>query len=506
MKVLKHILFFSFLAVLGSSCSKSFTAVSPTNYLNADSAITSVFNVRVAVNGLYAGMANNNYYGRTAMLIPDLTADNVYKSLQSGTRFSGWATQSVTSTDSYAQGMWDQVYSIIINANTIINKAPALAVTGTDSIELRQLIGESYAARALAYFDLVRFFAYSYTKITDSTDMGVPIVLNSFAEDTSQLLYPSRPTTEQTYGQILSDINAALTYLPTSGQVMSKGAIDASLFKIRLNYYSVNALAARVCLYEKDYVNAAKYASVVINSGKYTLLPAATLTSDFHTQSNNESIFEIANNSYNNQGTNSLAYIYNQNGYGEMLAADTLAKIFDTLDARRGFITLGKRNSFGGENPAYIVNKYNNITDYEEDIQIFRLAEMYLIRSEALAYSNKSGNAGMPDLLTVSKARNEITPVQDGTLTTYVPLILSENRKEFVFEGHRVFDLTRIASYGAPDPTTTYSYYHYKTQHLAPGQLARSGKMNSTLKKLALMPIPHTDILNNPNLQQNLDY
>ena len=516
MKQIKYLLIFLIAATTIVSCSKNFTSVTPTNYLNADSAITSVSNVRTAVNGLYAGMTSSDYYGRTAVLIPDLTADNVYRSGQAGVRYSSWAAGTVTNGDAYAQGMWDRVYSIIINANTIINKAPALHPTGTDSLELRQLIGESYAVRALAYFDLVRFFAYSYTKITDSTQWGVPIVLNSYAEDTSQLVKPARATTIQTYAQVISDINTALTYLPTSGNVLSKGSIANDLSKIRLNYFSVCALAARVYLYEKDYTDAAKYASIVINSNKYSLLPAATMVNDFHTQANNESIFEVANNSNINQGNNSIAYIFNQNGYGEMLAPDTMWRIYDSSDVRgpyqgqQGFIFPGNRNAFGGETNTLIINKYNNISDFQENIKVFRLAEMYLIRSEALAYSAQSGTAGMPDLLTVSRARNEIdpSPTQDGTLTTFVPLILLENRKEFAFEGHRIFDLTRISSITATDPTTTYSYEHYKFQTLTAKQLARSGKMSSTLKKYAIMPIPYTEIKNDPALVgfQNLGY
>ena len=340
MRLIKYIFSSLFLVVAATSCSKDFTSVTPTNYISADSAITSVMNVRAAVNGLYAGMTSSDYYGRTAVLIPDLTADNIYRSTQTGARFTNWANQAVTSSDSYALGMWNRLYSIIINANTIINKAPALTPTGTDSIELKQLIGETYAVRALAYFDLVRFFAYSYTKITDSTKWGVPIVLNSFASDTANLIKAqARTTTLQTYAQVVSDINASFNYLSTSGNVMSSGIIDPTLFKIRLNYYSVCALAARVYLYQKAYDSAAKYASIVINSGKYTLLPAATMVTDFHTQSNNESIFEVANNSFNNQGNNSIAYIFNQNGYGEMLAPDDMAKIYDNQDVRKGFIT-----------------------------------------------------------------------------------------------------------------------------------------------------------------------
>ena len=514
MKIFKVFIPLVTILFFGVSCSKDFTNFTPSTAIIADSAITSVYNVRVAVNGLYANMANDGYYGRTAVLLPDLMADNVYRSLQSGARFSGWSIQSstsVTSSDSYASGLWNQLYSIIINANTIINKAPALPATGTDSLELRQLIGEAYAARALAYFDLARFFSYSYTKMNYrtadtsgngvTTDLGAAIVLNSYPQDMSQIVYPVRSKITQTYTQIESDIASALNFLPAKGDVMSRGQIDPTLFKIRLNAISVTALAARVYLYEAKYSQAIQAATAVINSGRYSLLPASTMVNDFHTKGNNESIFELANTSYNNQGSNSIAYIFNQNGYGEMLAPDTMFKIYDTTDARRGFVTLGRRNSYGGENPCYIINKYSNITNYEENIKLFRLSEMYLIRAEALGYSDIP--SAYNDIKTVASARNEILGAAPTTATTFFPLLLLENRKEFAFEGHRMFDLNRIHDPSKADPATTYGFLHYNTQTKT---ITRGGTMTSIYLRLSLLPVPYSETIRNPFLIQNYKY
>jgi len=518
------------------SCSKNFTNLSPSNAILADSALTSVGNVRAAVIGLYSGLANTNYYGETAVLIPDLTADNVYRSVQTGARYTSWAIGSVPTSDAYAQGTWDQMYSIVINANTIINKAPLLhpsstaGVNGTDSIELRQLIGEAYAIRALTFFDLTRFFCYSYTKAVGSDsitssfniDYGIPIILKSNPGNINQILgksagisgyYVPRSNVEQSYAQVMNDIDSALVYLPsnTNGKILVNGVYDPTLFRVRMNYYSVNALAARVCLYKADYANAIKYATVVINNPLYQLLPALTMTSDFHTQSNSESIFEVENNEFNNSGTASIAYEFSQGGYGEMLAPDTMWKIYDSLDVRRGFMTQGNRAAFGGETNTLIINKYNDITNFNENIKVFRLAEMYLIRAEAQGYLT-SPSAGYPDLLKVANARNEIiNPNPPTTTPSFDTAILLENRKEFAFEGHRIFDLTRIKnSNHTTSKGYTYSYYHYKLQKLSSGQVARSGSLTSTLKKYAIMPIPLTDIrdytADSVKLYQNLDY
>jgi|GEM_PF-145952 len=543
MKSFKFIFSLLVIGFVFNSCSKNFTNLSPSDSILADSALNSVANVRAVVVGLYTGLVNNTYYGEAATLIPDLTADNVYRSVQTGARYTTWATGLITSSDTYAQSLWDQAYSIVINANTVINKAPLLhpsstaGVAHTDSLELRQLIGEAYAVRALTFFDLTRYFCYSYTKAVGSDsitstiniDYGIPIILSSYPQSINQILgtasvpskfYVSRSTVEQSYAQVMNDIDSALVYLPSNinGRILVNGVYDPSLFRTRMNYYSVNALAARVCLYKADYANAIKYANVVISNSLYQLLPALTMTTDFHTQNNAESIFELANNQFNNQGSTSIAYEFNQGGYGEMLAPDTMWKIYDTLDVRGpyqgpgGFIYPGNRNAFGGETNTLIINKYNNITNYNENIKVFRLAEMYLIRAEAEGYSSVGISTGYQDLLKVANARNEIIrPTPPTSLPSFDTAILLENRKEFAFEGHRIFDLTRIKNSNHPTSKGyTYSYYHYTQQKLKAGQVARSGSLTSTLKKYAIMPIPLTDIrdytADSIHLYQNLDY
>ena len=518
MKIFKIFIPLVTIVLLGVSCSKDFTNFKPSTAIIADSAITSVYNVRAAVNGLYSLMTNDGYYGRVAILLPDLMADNLYRSRQSGARFTGWSVQSsgsVTTSDSYASGLWGQLYSVIINANTIINKAPSLPVTVKDSIELRQLIGEAYAARALAYFDLVRFFSYSYTKMNyntstaNSTDLGAAIETNSYPNDVSEIVYPIRSKITDTYAFIENDIASALSFLPATGSVWVEGKIVASLSKIRLNAFSVTALAARVYLYEAKYSQAIEAATTVINSGRYSFLPASTYVNDFCTnKGNSESIFELANNSYNNQGTNSIAYIFNQDGYGEMLAPDEVYKLYDSTDVRRGFVTLGKRNSYGGENPCYVVNKYNNITNYEENIKLFRLSEMYLIRAEALGYSDFT--SAYNDIKTVASARNEKLGTAPTTDVTFFPLILKENRKEFAFEGHRIFDLNRVHDPSATDnPATTYNFVHYNSQTKTInrfGSFLTSTGAESTTIKLNVLPIPFSERQRNPLLIQNYKY
>ncbi len=491
----------SFFVFFCIACNKNVLNTTPSNAINASDAIKDISTTRAAVVGLYSLMTNTDYYGCSAVIIPELVGDNETQSVQNNGDYTSYDRNSVARGDSYAQGTWQILYSVVINANTIINKAKYVSVSAADSIEMRQLIGEAYAVRALAYFDIARFFCFPYNYSTDSAHTtigsfpGAVIVDSSYPSDNSKLYFPKRSTVAQTYTHIVNDIDSSLLYLPSSGDVYNNRHPDASLFKIRLNYFGVNALAARVSLYMNDYPNAVRYANVVIATNKYQLYHTNTLVDEFHQQAGIESIFEVANNQFNNQGTNSVAYAYSQDGYGEFLGTWDLYNTMTTQDARIGFMTIGDRNSFGGETNVPLINKYNNITSYLENIKVFRLAEMYLIRSEAeLNIGGASAQAGLDDLQNIITSRNSTTvlpaiPTTATTLKTAIKAILLERRKELAFEGHRLFDLSRTK--------TNWTKY-------SRGGTVKLNRVGTSTRNI--MPIPLSEIRSNPLMEQNPGY
>jgi hypothetical protein len=86
--------------------------------------------------------------------------------------------------------------------------------------------------------------------------------------------------------------------------------------------------------------------------------------------------------------------------------------------------------------------KYTDVSEGSDRVIVIRLAEMYLIRAEALAYSNGSIDAIKADIDVVRTRAG----LQGTTATDYPSLKLAieyERRHEFAFEGHRWFDLVR---------------------------------------------------------------
>ena len=82
-------------------------------------------------------------------------------------------------------------------------------------------------------------------------------------------------------------------------------------------------------------------------------------------------------------------------------------------------------------------------------------------------------------------------------------MIMLENRKEFAFEGHRMFDLNKVHDPSKTDPATTYGFVHYNTQAKT---ITRGGTMTSIYLRLSLFPIPYSETLRNSGLIQNYKY
>ena len=468
--------------VFGSSCKKSFLELQSQSSTDAQVSIVDIPSMRAAINGVYDLMQDDTYYGRTVTLLPDLMADNDFVSNQNAGRYLDYDQYITTKGSSYARDTWNQVYRIIVNCNFIIQKGTPLQLPDADKVEQAAIIGEAYAIRALAHFDLCRLYAQPYNFTADASHPGIPIVTQS-STSIEDLIKPSRNTVKEVYDTVVNDLQKAITLLPTT--IPGK----SSSFKGMVTLNAAKAILSRVYLYKGAWQDAEDIATEVIISNKYKLLPASNLVSDFNSVDNSETIFEIQYSDIDNEGTNSLAYLYNQNGYGDILGTLDLYNQYSTDDARRGFMLKGTRNAKGGEKNVPLVLKYNNSTTiYAGNIKVIRLAEVYLNRAEARAHLDEDGDA-IKDIETIAQ-RSDPSAVIDPLLTDQplIDRILLERRKELAFEGHRLFDLTRnkinFTKYQSGTSTIDVTYPSNKT----------------------ILPIPEAETDVNKNINQNDGY
>lgn len=469
-----------------SACKKEFLEIDPQGNTPVSMVVVDLPSTKAAVMGTYGLLQNEAYYGRSMVILPEVLSDNLYISRRNSNRYVSYDQYITTANDGTAASSWNYLYRTVVNANIIISKGEQLVVPESQTAEMKHLIGEAYTLRALANFDLLRLYALPYNATADASHIGIPVVIKS-GTSKEDVINPKRNTVKEGYTQVVADLQKAIALLPAAAPV----GFSASN-RGRIAHYAAKALLARVYLYMEDWVNAEAMATEVIDIKKYTLLTNANYVSgatNFRTQNNSEGIFEVQYTATNNLSTNSLvAFLLQGASYGDGLATDDLYNKYTATDVRRGFMAKGKRATSGGEDPAVIINKYNNNSTYEEGVKVIRLSEVYLIRAEARAKQPGKDALAAADLDVVAKRADVSKPTTTETGAALQALILLENRKEFAFEGHRLFDLTR----------NKQSFTKYRTDGITIPIASTSLR--------TILPIPLAEMNANTNMDQNEAY
>jgi hypothetical protein len=399
-----------------ASCEKSFLELKPPTSLTPEFALATEADLQVALRGAYAGLKSTALYGRSLMVLGDMMADNTYQSALNTNRYTNFNLYNYLVTDGDVAGLWNASYSVILRANNIINSPIA------DNANIQQIKGEAYAIRALAYFNLVRYFASPYT--LDPSKLGVPVITTYQAD-----LKPERAKIADVYTLINKDLTQAFT-------LMTKFTNSSQFSK-----YSAKALQAKVYLAMGDKTNAKTAALDVITNSGFTAISSAAHTGYWAGVAPRtdkvETLLEISFDAVANNAFDALSYIYLQSGnYGDMLCSSELYDLFETADIRKSLYATGTRGGLA----SVFVNKYSSFTGDHSDTKVIRMSEMYLIAAEASYPSNTA------DAL---KYVNEVTSRRGATAiassgSALLEDIITERRKELAFEGERYLDMQRL--------------------------------------------------------------
>jgi hypothetical protein len=422
-----------------ASCEKSFLELNPPTSLTPEYALATEADLQVALRGAYAGLKSTSLYGRSLPVLGDIMADNTYQSVSNTNRYTSFNLYNYTVTDGDVAGLWSASYSVILRANNIINsKIP-------DNANVLQYKGEAYAIRALAYFNLVRYFATPYTQ--DPTALGVPVV-TVYNPDSK----PGRAKVSEVYDQINRDLTQAAS-------LMTKFTNSSQFSK-----YAARALQAKVYLTMGDMTNAKTLALDVIANSGFTPVTAATHAGYWAGVAPRtdkvETMFELSFDAVANNAFDALAYIYLQSGnYGDMLCSTELYGKFDAADVRKAMYATGTRGGLA----SVFVNKFTSFSGDHTDTKVVRFSEMYLIAAEASYPSNAA------DAL---KYVNEVTsrrgaPAIATSGAALLEDIILERRKELAFEGERYPDMQRlkrgiVRSTDYPSSARTIDYTNFR--------------------------------------------
>lgn len=479
----------------------------PVGLLAPESFFQTTDDLQAAVNGSFAYMASEKYWGRKLSLalllrgdmadIGDLTTSS-YRVEVNEFRMND-ANAMVTN-------FWPQSYAIIGAANQAIDGASRL--NGNEN-EINAIAAQAYFARAFTYYHLVRLFG------------DIPYI--DFAvSDISTVDAISKTPAAKVYEGIIADLEFAQKWLPNTQptrSLPSKATATAYLASVYLTLGE----------HEKAY-NQAK--TVITNKGIYNL----GLDSDYQNLFNsdkignsNEPLFTIDFIGQSRDGDLGQDYLASVTGirgniefeYGEgwSVAVPTL-KVYQTWDGRdyRKAVSLDTVATFKtvGIQPYTVFKNYNGRAVNRPHIAKY-------FRKIGLAGANgreSSSNYIMMRyaevLLTAAEALNEITPgsieaagyvndvrrrarLRNGTPSAYpadIPTnlnqadlriaILEERRIELAFEFSRWYDIKRL----------NIGDQSFGTNGLEP-------QPNFSASRDYLFPLPGDELARNPNLQPN---
>lgn len=230
------------------------------------------------LNGIYIDLNSDALYGQSLSVEMIEVMGGAYAI---GTDNSVWGNYKDLSNYQYGteywrnrlDPTWNKAYALILNCNKILENIDQNQdlFTGGNYYAVK---GEALALRAMLHFDMLRLFGPVYAK--DSDKKAIPYY-NKQTNSPEPIL-----TAKEVAEKVVADLEEARILLAndpvkTEGTLMSGSQDGTSNFMryraLRLNYYAVEALLARVNLYMGNKTEAFKYATDVIKTADQGIFP-----------------------------------------------------------------------------------------------------------------------------------------------------------------------------------------------------------------------------------------
>lgn len=349
---------------------------------------------------------------------------------------------------------WINWYRIIDLSNLIIEKTPNIPDANFSEGQKDNLLGQAYFMRGLAYFYLTRVWGDVPLQLK-ATESGDDVELKG-ATSSSEILKV-----------IIADAQKA-------SSLMTWESVNKSARR-KANKGAALALLAHVSAFQNDYANTLVYSDSIINQGSsFALLGKGNVSEVFSNNDVKENIFVITQKDSENESaaptgnifTTSVSFStsssisfpgfpYNVPNY--YIDKSRLDKLYSQKDTRRndffvkfddGPVTVDNN----GITERFQLKKYTNFVfknaatlgdlRAESNVVIFRLADMILLKSEALYQLGRMNESRMA--LNVIRERAGLDPVAINLNDrAYYTEILKERQRELIGEGHNYFDIVR---------------------------------------------------------------
>lgn len=493
----KAIIIIAVSTALGS-CS-NFLDISPQNAVVPSNFYQSEADFTQAVNGAYAPL-QSLYNNQASWVMGEMRSDNTHFFYNNDFRspmpeeidlFVNGSENTVSADRYYIN------YDIIARANKIISVIDEANFEKSKSDNFK---GQALFLRALAYFDLVRYYGDVPLPLTPATDMPSATL-------------PRTPK-EVVFQQIISDATLAGEILPNKTSQEAGRATSGAAWMLLGDVY----------LHLKNWDAAESALSKVTG---YTLMNEYSSVFSPSNKNNSESVFEVQYLQGTSLGLASsfpYAFIpltpdyanYTQGPIGSQSASgsgwntpteDLLSAYEDHATDKRFAASIGFISGQSGVSDTSYVNlpyvkkyQYPHTVFNQSNVNfpIYRYAETLLMQAEV---ANEKGN--------LSEARNFLNQVRNRAglgdtnaqdQETMRSAILNERRVELAFENKRWLDLVRTGN-----AITVMNAIGAKLK-ADPAYFYITPASYTLTEKHLLFPIPFQEIQVNPDLKQNPGY
>lgn len=450
------------------------------------SAYSSVSDAKSELNGVYALFKADIYEGN-AFYIGDCMSDNCYIG-GDGVSEEQLDNLTVSATNSVIATSWSQFYAIVGSATNVIENVKLMDSSLIDDATRAQIIADAKFARAWVLFDIVKYWGDA-----PMTLQLIPSITVDNIDKWYPIMYPSRTSEEEIYAQIISDLDEdTIKNLPSKSSGAFCGTQGAAYGLLAKVYATMGKKS------ERDYSKVVDMCDNVIKQG-YRLVPDFESLWTVDGKFSSESIFEMYFSDAAEQH-NWAYWVLLTDVSGDVVVSwrryctptqDLVAKFDKEKDVRYKSSIYWTAVPYDTYWPAKNYPLAYKIRQKESDIILLRLADILLLKAEALVELNRPKDA----LMIVNDIRNR-AGLSGLSLSLSVAearlAVENERQLELLFEGQRWWDLIRNERMEEV----------MKLAHDKNGNL-RFSEIPAWRAKL---PIPQAQIDINERLTQNIGY
>lgn len=469
------VLIYGLLILTFTSCNDWFDVTSGSEIREEDH-YSSTTGFQQSLIGCYIGMADETLYGKNLTWNLLELLGNQYEplpltsatSLEYRLQQYNYQHSEVVGT---IESIWAKAYSVIVNANKAlyyIDKNKNIL----HEIDYQIIKGELLAIRAYMHFDLLRLYGYGNWEgraAELNSKLTVPYVVDTMKEPTPQL------SGKATIEKILADLEEAASLLKDYDPVTGKHAV--SFYKevnedgfmnnrnIRLNYYAVKGLQARVLLWEgsaesktkaltaaEEVIDAVEKGISLDDMGTTIYSMSASEVSRSNSSLAAEHLFGL---NVPNLATKMANYInpsYRDTDYAAfyLRPADAVA-LYENSTSDVRYAVLMSQNT-GSSTMGFVPLKYyqaNQTYFFNNKVSMIRIPEMYYIAAECYASANNS-NLAMDRLNTIRNLRGLYQDLENLSTEQILNEIKKEYHKEFLSEGVMFYYYKRTGATSVP--------------------------------------------------------